>query len=83
MGRSFIACDRDQSLLMPPDVRKWLPAGHLAWFVLGSVAAMDLEEICAAYRHDGAWSSAYELAMMVALLLYARDAVLSRDRAHV
>ena len=42
MAQSFIACDREQSFLMPPDVREWLPEGHLAWFALDSVAAMDL-----------------------------------------
>jgi hypothetical protein len=28
--------------LLPPDVRDWLPADHLAWFVIDAVAAMDL-----------------------------------------
>ena len=27
---------------MPPDVREWLPADHLAWFVMDAVAEMDL-----------------------------------------
>ena len=27
---------------MPPDLRDWLPEGHLAWFVLDAVAEMDL-----------------------------------------
>ena len=27
---------------MPPDVRDWLPGGHVAWFVLDAVAGMDL-----------------------------------------
>jgi len=49
MGQSFIACDRDQSFLMPPDVREWLPPGHLAWFVLDSVSAMDLAAFYGAY----------------------------------
>jgi hypothetical protein len=42
MAQRFIACDREQSFLMPPDVREWLPEGHLAWFVLDAVGAMDL-----------------------------------------
>src|ERR687888_1326068 len=71
MGQSFIACDREQSFLMPPDVREWLPDGHLAWFVLDSVAAMDLAAFYAAYREDGRSRPAYEPSMMVALLLYA------------
>ena len=43
MGSSFIACDREQSFLMPPDVREWLPQDHFAWFVIEAVAAMDLD----------------------------------------
>jgi transposase len=70
MGQSFIACDREQSFLMPPDVRDWLPEGHFAWFVLDAVAAMDVGEFYAAYREDGRSRPAYEPSMMVALLLY-------------
>jgi len=32
MAQNFLACDRDQPLLLPPDLRDWLPADHLAWF---------------------------------------------------
>jgi transposase len=71
MGQSFIACDREQSFLMPPDVREWLPENHLVWFVLAAVEEMDLERFYAAYREDGRSRPAYEPAMMVALLLYA------------
>jgi transposase len=70
MALSFIGCDRDQSFLMPPDVREWLPEGHLAWFVLDAVAGMDLRGFYAAYRSDGVGRRAYDPAMMVALLLY-------------
>ena len=43
MGQRFVACDREQSFLMPPDVREWLPDGHFAWFVIDAVAEMDLD----------------------------------------
>src|SRR3954452_5350631 len=71
MGPSFIACDREQSFLMPPDVRDWLPENHLAWFVLAAVGEMDLDAFYVAYRQDGRSRPAYDPAMMVALLLYA------------
>jgi transposase len=71
MPPSFIACDREQSFLMPPDVRDWLAEDHFAWFVLDAVSAMDLEAFYGAYRLDGRARPAYEPAMMVALLLYA------------
>jgi hypothetical protein len=41
MGQRFVACDREQSFLMPPDVRDWPPNDHLAWFVIDAVAEMN------------------------------------------
>jgi transposase len=70
MSQNFLACDREQSFLLPPDVREWLPADHLAWFVVDAVAVMDLSAFYAAYRDDGHGRAAYESSMMVALLLY-------------
>src|SRR4051812_20821267 len=71
MAPSFIACDREQSFLMPPDVREWLPEDHFAWFVLAAVAAMNLDAFYAVYRGDGRSRPAYEPSMIVAVLLYA------------
>jgi len=42
MAYNFVAGDRDQLLLMPPSLAEWLPADHLAWFVLDVVAEHDL-----------------------------------------
>jgi transposase len=71
MGQRFVACDREQSFLMPPDVREWLPPRHLAWFVIDAVAEMELEAFYAAYRVDGRSRPPYDPVMMVSLLLYA------------
>jgi transposase len=71
MGQRFVACDREQSFLLPPDVREWLPPARLAWFVIDAVGEMDLELFCGAYRVDGRCRSPYDPAMMVAVLLYA------------
>jgi transposase len=71
MGQRFVACDREQSFLMPPDVREWLAPRHLAWFVIDAVAEMNLDGFYAAYRVDGRSRPPYDPAMMVALLLYA------------
>jgi transposase len=71
MAQNFIACDREQELLLPPSLREWLPQDHLAWFVLDAVATMDLKAFLAAYRHDGWGRAAHDPAMMVALMLYA------------
>ena len=56
---------------MPPDLREWLPEGHLAWFVIEAVGQMDLVVFYGAYRDDGRCRPAYDPAMMVGLLLYA------------
>src|SRR5215217_8054445 len=71
MPQNFLACDREQELLLPPSLHEWLPADHLAWFVIDAVAAMDLAAFYASYRADGHGRAAHEPAMMVALLLYA------------
>ena len=70
MAQNFIACDREQELLLPPSLRDWLPQDHLAWFVLDAVEVMDLTAFFAAYRVDGWGRAAHDPAMMVALLLY-------------
>jgi transposase len=70
MAQNFIGCDRDQSFLLPPDMRDWLAEDHLAWFVLDAVAGMNLRAFYDAYRRDGVGRRAYDPAMVVALLLY-------------
>ena len=71
MPQNFIEGRREQGFLLPPDVRGWLPADHLAWFVIDAVAEMDLAAFYAAYRVDGHGRAAYEPSLMVALVLYA------------
>ncbi|MGN6171200.1 MAG: transposase [Solirubrobacteraceae bacterium] len=56
---------------MPPDVRDWLAADHLAWFLIDVVAGMELGAFYRAYRADGHGRAAYEPSMMVTLVLYA------------
>jgi transposase len=71
MAQNFIEGRREQGFLLPPDVREWLPADHLAWFVIDAVAGVDLSAFYAAYRADGHGRAAYEPSLMVALVLYA------------
>ena len=71
MPQNFIECDREQELLLPPNMRDWLPEDHLAWFVLDAVEEMDLQAFYGAYRQDGWGRAAFEPKVMVALLLYA------------
>jgi hypothetical protein len=67
VAANFLLCDRDQELLLPPNLREWLPEDHLAWFVLDAVDELDLSAFYAAYREDGWGRAAFDPQMMVAL----------------
>jgi transposase len=71
MPQNFLTCDRDQPLLLPPDLRDWLPEDHLAWFVIEAIDELDLESFYGAYRSDGHGRAAHEPKMMLTLLTYA------------
>jgi transposase len=71
MAQNFVACDREQELVLPPSLREWLAEGHFAWLVLDAVEAMDLRAFVAGYRDDGWGRAAHDPAVMVALLLDA------------
>jgi transposase len=71
MPQNFIESSRDQSFLLPPSLRDWLPEDHLAWFVIQTVDELDLAAFFSAYRADGLGRAAYDPAVMVALVLYA------------
>jgi len=44
MASNFVNIDRDTPLLLPPDLRDWVPADHLAHFILDAVEALDLRQ---------------------------------------
>jgi transposase len=69
--QNFIACDREQELLLPPSLREWLPEDDFAWFVVEVVGGLHLAAFMAAYRSDGWGRAAHDPAMMVALMVYA------------
>jgi transposase len=61
----------DQSFLLPPSPREWLPTGHLVFFVIEFVSQLDLgaiERRLQAADHRG--ERPYSPRMMTALLLY-------------
>jgi len=71
MSYNLIECNREQMYLMPVSLEDWLPEGHLAWFILDAVEAIDLSRFYLKYRVDGWGRAAYDPQMMVSLLLYA------------
>jgi transposase len=70
MPQNFLCPQRDQPMLMPVDMREWLPEDDLVFVVLDAVAALDLGEFRRRYRADGHGRAAFDPEMMVALLLY-------------
>lgn len=69
--RTFKSYDPDQAYLLPPDLRAWVPEGHLALFIGDVVDALDLSAILLDYeRGDGRGQPPYHPVMMVKLLVY-------------
>jgi transposase len=71
MAYNFLRAERDQPFLLPPDLRDWLPAGHLAWFILDVVDQLDLAPFYRAHRDDGHGHPAYDPKTLLGVLLYA------------
>ena len=68
--QNFLYPQRDQPLLLPVDMREWLPEDDLVYVALDAVATLDLSEFRRRYRADGHGRPAFDPEMMVALLLY-------------
>src|SRR5215218_973587 len=71
MAYNFLLSDRDQPFLLPSDLRDWLPADQLAWFVRDVVDQLDLGPFLRDYRSDGHGHPAYDPKMLLGVLLYA------------
>ena len=70
MPTTFRPYEPDQLLLPAPDIREWLPEGHLAHHVSDLVDELDLTAFHAPYEGDGRRNAPYEPRMMVKVLLY-------------
>ena len=70
MPTTFRPYDPDQMLLLPPSLRDWLPAGHLAEHVSDLVDGLDLSAFYERYEGDGRRKSPYEPRMMLKVLIY-------------
>jgi len=70
MAKTFRSYDINQKLLLPPDLRDWLPEDHLALYVSDVVEQLDLSQILNAYEKDLRGRPPYHPLMMVKLLIY-------------
>src|SRR3984893_4722567 len=71
MAKGYRPVDRDQPFLLPPDMRQWLPAEHVAHLVIEAVRRLDSSAFHARRRTGGAGAAGYDPDMMVTLLVWA------------
>ena len=70
MSKTFRPYTLTQRLLLPPDLREWVPEGHLALFVSDVVDALDLSAIFQSYEQgDGRGQPPYDPVLRVKLLV--------------
>jgi transposase len=71
MAREFRPVDRETPMLLPEDLRQWLPDDHLVWLVIDVLAGCDLSGIERSFRRGGRGRQAYDPMMLATLLVYA------------
>ena len=68
MATRFTIVDRDTPLLLPPDMRDWVPNNHMVRFVIDAVNVLNLDS--AQVNTRGTGSAQYPPSMMLGLLIY-------------
>ena len=69
MAVRFVSVDHDTPMLLPPDLRDWVPADHIVHFVIDALKLLDLTS--AKINHRGTGSAQYPPSMMLGLLIYS------------
>lgn len=69
MPAHFVNIDRATPMLLPPDIRDWIPQNHIAHFLLEAVEV--IPESAGHINWRGSGSEQYPPRMMLALLIYA------------
>jgi transposase len=70
MTKTYRDWSSDQSYLFPPSPKDWLPEGDLVYFLLDTVATLDLSTLFSHYERELRGQPPFHPRMMVALLLY-------------
>lgn len=68
MGTRFKPVDRDQPMLLPHDLKEWLPANHIVHFTIEAAAMVPVSQFVVNERGSG--DEQYHPHMLLALLLY-------------
>ena len=71
MAKGYRRVDRDQPLLLPPDMREWLPASDPVWLVMGIIEQhLDTSAFHAGRRLGGAGREGYDPDVLLTLLVW-------------
>src|SRR3954469_16184027 len=70
MSKTYRDWTPNQGYVFPPSPQDWLPDGDLVYFLLDTVATLDLTPIFAHYERERRGQPPFHPRMMVALLLY-------------
>lgn len=68
MAAKFVMVDRETPMLLPPDLREWIPENSMVHFVIEAVETLDIQNFVINERGTG--SCQYPPSMMLALLIY-------------
>jgi transposase len=69
MPARFVNIDRDTPLLLPPNLRDWVPANHLCLFIVDAVEELNLHQVKVNERGTG--SEQYPPRLLLSLLIYS------------
>lgn len=69
MPARYVTVDRETAMLLPPDLRDWVPSNHLVHLIIDAVGELDLRQ--ARVNERGSGSEPYPPSMMLALLIYS------------
>jgi transposase len=71
MPREYRRYEPNQTLLLPPSLRDWLPEDHFSFFISDTIDALDLGAFESRYGEDGPGNQAFDPRMMLKVLVYA------------
>lgn len=69
MAATFVTIDRETTMLLPPDLRDWVPDDSMVHFIIDAVDSLEIEGFVVNERGSG--SPQYPPSMMLALLIYS------------
>ena len=69
MPARFVNINHDTPLLLPPDLRQWVPADHLVHFIMDAVGELDLRGVRVNERGSG--NAQYPPSVLLGLLIYS------------